>query len=57
MNLSDIIRIMAIPEAKSLHLDASSFMMEKVPLGKPDQMPHRIRRIGNGKSKQFAPCE
>jgi KUP system potassium uptake protein len=57
MNISDIIRIMAIPEAKSLHLDASSFMMEKVPLGKPDHLPTRIKRVGNGHKGQFTPCE
>ncbi len=49
MNLSDIIRVIAIPEARSLHLDASSFMMEKVPLGNPDHLPKRIKRVGNGR--------
>jgi KUP system potassium uptake protein len=57
MNISDIIRLMAIPEAKSLHLDASSFMMEKVPLGKPDHLPVRIKRKGMGKKNHFLPCE
>jgi KUP system potassium uptake protein len=45
MNLSDIIRILAIPEARSLHLDASSFILEKVPLGSPDHLPYRIQRV------------
>jgi KUP system potassium uptake protein len=47
MNISDIIKILAIPESKSLHLDASNILLEKVPLGKPDKPPDRIRRILN----------
>lgn len=57
MNISDMVRILAIPEAKSLHLDASSFMMEKVPLGRPDHLPSRIKRVGIGRKNRLAPCE
>lgn len=45
MNISDIVKILAIPEAKSLHLDASNYLLEMVPLGKPDKLPGRVRRI------------
>jgi KUP system potassium uptake protein len=48
MNISDIVRILAIPESKSLHLDASNILLEKVPLGKPDKLPDRIRRLQDG---------
>lgn len=45
MNISDIVKILAIPESKSLHLDASNILLEMVPLGKPDRLPDRIRRV------------
>jgi KUP system potassium uptake protein len=48
MNISDVVKILAIPESKSLHLDASNILLEMVPLGAPDKLPDRIRRIQNG---------
>jgi len=45
MNLSDIIKVLAIPQAKSMHLDASNIWLEKVPLGQPDKMIKKLTRV------------
>ena len=45
MNLSNIMKILAIPQAKSMHLDASNILLEKVPLGQPDKMVKKLTRI------------
>ncbi len=45
MNLSDLIKILAIPQAKSMHLDASNILLEKVPLGLPDKMVKKLTRV------------
>ncbi len=49
MNLSDMIKILAIPQAKSYHLDASNILLEKVPLGQPDKMIKKLTRIKHHK--------
>ncbi len=49
MNLSNLIKILAIPQAKSMHLDASNILLEKVPLGQPDKMIKRLKRVKHRK--------
>lgn len=44
MNVSDTIRHIGIPEARSLHLDVSNVLLEKVPLGRPDLQGPKIKR-------------
>ncbi len=48
MSLSDIIKHLAIPESKSYHIDSSNFILEKVPLGKPDKLKIPLKRIPKG---------
>jgi KUP system potassium uptake protein len=47
MNLSDIMKILAIPQAKYMHLDASNILIEKVPLGKSDKLPKKLTRVSH----------
>lgn len=44
MNISDTIKVIGIPEAKSLYLDVSNATVEKVPLGRPEMQGPRIKR-------------
>ncbi len=44
MSLSNIFKHIAIPESKSYHIDASNFVLEKVPLGKPDKLGVELKR-------------
>jgi len=44
MSLSDIFRHIAIPESKSYHIDSSNFVLEKVPLGRPDKLSFELKR-------------
>ncbi len=44
MSLSDIFRHIAIPDSKSFHIDSSNFVLEKVPLGKPDKLNFPLKR-------------
>lgn len=44
MSLSDLFRHVAIPESKSYHIDSSNFVLEKVPLGKPDKLSLELKR-------------
>ncbi|MCF8371942.1 MAG: KUP/HAK/KT family potassium transporter [Bacteroidales bacterium] len=44
MSISDIFRHIAIPESKSFHIDSSNFVLEKVPLGKPDKLIFKLKR-------------
>lgn len=46
MNISNMVSVLAITEYKSYRLDASNIVVEKVPLGTPDTLPERIKRIG-----------
>jgi KUP system potassium uptake protein len=48
MNISDLISVLAITDYRSLHLDASNILVEKVPLGTPDSLPNRLTRIKYG---------
>ncbi len=45
MLISNLFAFFAIPDPKSYHLDASNIVVEKVPLGEPDKLNQRIRRI------------
>ena len=47
MIISDLFSFLAIPDPKSYHLDASNVLIEKVPLGEPDKLNQRIKRIGS----------
>ncbi len=44
MSISDIFRHIAIPESKSFHIDSSNFVLEEVPLGKPDKLNFVLKR-------------
>jgi KUP system potassium uptake protein len=46
MNISNMVSVLAITDYKSYKLDASNILVEKVPLGTPDTLPERIKRIG-----------
>jgi KUP system potassium uptake protein len=46
MNISNMVSVLAITDYKSYKLDASNILVEKVPLGTPDSLPERIKRIG-----------
>lgn len=45
MNISDMVKILAITEDKSLKIDASQVLVEKVPLGTPNKRFGQLRRI------------
>ena len=45
MGISDWVRHIGLVEQKYLKIDASSYVIEKVPLGTPDALPQRMTRI------------
>lgn len=44
MNISNFTKSIGIPDSRSLYLDESNIIIEKVPLGKPEQLGPRIKR-------------
>lgn len=45
MNISDIVKVLAITEDKSLKIDASQVLVEKVPLGTPNKRFGSLKRL------------
>lgn len=43
MSAGDIFRHIAIPESRSYHIDSRNFVLEKVPLGKPDKLNFKLK--------------
>jgi len=52
MSISDIFKHIGISSPKSYHIDSSNYVIEKVPLGKPDELNIPLKRRVSKKIKQ-----